>query len=280
MQVNLKPIKEQIDTTLSIELITEALSDIATSKLKSTRGSIEHTVSYFHQISDLYKVVKSVAVRSKTIKHLPKRKNNGKTVCVLLTSNSRLYGSLDTELTKFYFDQTIKLNCDRMVIGHFGAEILRSLSYRKPYEAIIFKKDAPEISELSPIALKLFNYARILVFYSKFKTLLNQEPFISDISTSYLEETDPKTPYHYITEPEIDKILAFFDAQISFLMFQSIFLEVDLSRLAYQMISMNQAQENAKKILKGQKKELLKFRKALINEQILENFSSMIGRNE
>lgn len=276
--INIKKIKAEIETTQSIELITEALGDIATAKLKKTRASIEHTVSYFKGISNLYRTVKSISMRTKRLRPLPQRKTNGKTVCILLTANSRLYGGLDTELVKFYGANTANLDCDRIVAGIFGSELLGAMEYPKKFEKNFFKKDSPDILELQSLAKKVFFHERILVFYSRFKTLLNQEPFISDISTSYLAQSPVyKAPFHYIMEPEVDKILLFFDAQVTYLFLQSIFLEVDLSRLAARMISMNQAQENAVKILKTQKKELLRFKKDLINLQILENYSSMMG---
>ena len=268
---NPREVKQEIESTETIRMLTQALGDIATGKLKETRGSIQHTVDYFQQVSVLYKTVQSIALKSR--KSLPVKKIIPKTMVILVTSNSRLYGGLDSELTRFFFDNTLKLNCDRIVVGSFGAEILHSLSYPNQFEINNFKKDDPTFEELQALGQKVFTHERILVFYSKFKTLLNQEPFISDISTSSLEDNVSKVPFHYITEPEIDKILAFFDTQISFLLFQAIFLEVNLSRLAARMTSMNQAEINAGKQLKTEQKTLLKLKKQIMNLRILETYS-------
>lgn len=268
---NLRDVKQEIENTETIRMLTQALGDIATAKLKETRGSMEHSVQYFQQVSVLYRTIKSIAMRSR--KPLPKKKTIPRTMVILLTSNSRLYGGLDNSLTKFFYENTIKLECDRIVVGSFGAEILRALSYPQHFENNNFKKDDPTFEELQAFAPKVFNHERILVFYSKFRTLLNQEPFISDISTSYLEDSNFKTPFHYITEPEVEKILSFFDNQISFLLFQAIFLEVNLSRLAARMTSMNQAEINAGKELKKEQKTLLKIRKQITNLRILETYS-------
>jgi len=60
---NLRDIKQQIDSTETIRMLTQALGDIATAKLKETRGSMQHTVDYFQQVSVLYRTVKSIAWR-------------------------------------------------------------------------------------------------------------------------------------------------------------------------------------------------------------------------
>ena len=268
---NLRDIKQQIDSTETIRMLTQALGDIATAKLKETRGSMQHTVDYFQQVSVLYRTVKSIAMRGR--KPIAQKKKIQSTMVILLTSNSRLYGGLDNGVTKFFYDNTLKIDCDRIVVGTFGAEILRALTYPHPFENNNFKKDDPTFDELQALAAKVFSHERILVFYSKFRTLLNQEPFISDISTSYLEDTKTTSPFHYITEPEVEKILAFFDNQISFLLFQAIFLEVNLSRLAARMTSINQAEINAGKELKKEQKTLLKLKKQLTNLRILETYS-------
>lgn len=279
MASNLKRIKEEIDSTQSIELITEALGDIATAKLKKTRSSIQHTIYYFQEISMLYRTVKSIYLRSKPPRKLPQRKTNGRTVSILLSANSGLYGGLDAEITKFFASNNQKLNSDFIVIGKFGDDLLRVFSFNRQYQRIFFKKDSPSLEELQNLAQLVFYHERILVYYSKFDTLLSQKPFISDISTSYLENyNQQKAPFHFILEPEVGKILSFFDSQVTFLLLQSIFLEVDLSRLAARMVAMNQAQENAEKILNTQKKQLLKARKDLLNLRILENFNSMMSR--
>lgn len=279
MGSNLKRIKEDIFTTQSIELITEALGDIATAKLKKTRSSIQHTVYYFQEVSTLYRTVKSIYLRSYPRKKLPAKKTNGRTISILLSANSGLYGGLDSEITKFFIENNRTIDSDLLVVGKFGDGLLKVSSFNRQYNKIFFKKDSPNLVELQNLARLIFYHERILVYYSKFHTLLSQKPFISDISTSYLEDYDQiKAPFHYILEPEVGKILAFFDSQITFLLLQSIFLEVDLSRLAARMVSMNHAQENAEKILNIEKKHLLKAKKDLLNLRILENFNSMMNQ--
>lgn len=277
---NLNQLKDNIRTIESIKLITEAFGDIATFKIKATRKSKEHNIAYFQEIHRLYTIVKAIASQNRPLR--PKN-NTGppkdRVVCVLLTANSHFYGNLDYELTRFFINNTLKLDCDRIVIGQFANQFLKAMSYPHPFENIIFKKDSPSLDELVKLSREVFTYKRILVYHTKFVTILNQVPFISDISPANLETKEIKLPFHYIAEPEIDKILDFFDSQMAFLMFEAIFLEIDYSRLAARMISMNQAQENADKLLRVEQKQLLKFRKQKANLEILETYAGIINKD-
>ncbi len=276
---NLQQAKQHLETTESLKLITEALGDIASIKLKATRHSIEHTIDYFQQASVIYRVVKSVALNQKLAQKYQKPKN-GRTATVLLTSNSHLYGGLDTELTKFFMDNIVRIPGDRVVVGSFGKEILEAAQFKEPFEFVKFKKDSPTPLELQNLSQKVFSHRAILVFYTKYVTVLNQEPNIADISISYIEDNKFKNfgPINYIAEPEIGQILNFFESHILNLLFQSLFLEVDLARTAARMISMNQAQENASKVLEKEKKGFLKIKKQILNMKILETYSALLGK--
>lgn len=274
---SLNELKQQIQTIDSIKLITQAFGDIATFRIKATRKSKEHNISYFKEIRRLYQIVKAIALKTETKK--ASKSEREKIVCVLLTSNSHFYGNLDTQLTKFFIEKTIRLDCSKIIVGSFANQFLKTSSYPQPYQSIIFKKDSPSSAELVALSKKVFTSSRILVFHTKFVTLLNQVPNISDISLTHLETETIALPFHYISEPQIDKILEFFDSQMTFLMFEAIFLEIDYARLAARMISMNTAEQNANKLLISQEKELLKFKKQKLNLEILETYAGMDRKN-
>lgn len=277
---SLNQLKDSIRTIESIRLITQAFGDIATFKIKATRKSKEHNIAYFQEIHQLYTTVKAIASQNRQLsKNKPKSSGKDRVVCVLLSANSHFYGNLDYELTRFFINNTLRLDCDRIVVGSFANQFLKTMSYPHPFKKIIFKKDSPSLDELANLSREVFTYKRILVYHTKFVTILNQEPFISDISPTNLEIKEIKLPFHYIAEPEIDKILDFFDSQMAFLMFEAIFLEIDYCRLAARMISMNQAEENADKLLRVEQKQLLKFRKQKANLEILETYAGMVNKD-
>lgn len=274
--MNLDKIKQDISATESIKLITEVLANASATKIRNTRKSIEHNLNYFRQLTNVYRTVKKIALAKKLIQPRDKTKN-GKTMILLLTSNNRFYGGLDTDLVKYYKAKTADLTVDRIVIGRQGNSLLQSFNYNQPYQYINLEKDIPDFSQIQMLSEKVFHYSQILIFHTKFVTLLNQTPTVTDITESNLSpEIVDKSLVYYITEPEADKILTFFETQVLLLLFQSVFLEVEIARTAARMISMNQAEENATKQLTEIKKQFLKIRKQYINTQIIENFSRLM----
>src|SRR3989344_7350027 len=119
----LKQLNEQLNTTESIKLITQTLGDIAAMELKATKESKEHNIAYFQEISQVYKVVKSISLRMEAMAKKGQKNSatipqpGSGTVCVLLNANSHFFGGLDSELTRFFLDGTEKMDCSRVVVG-------------------------------------------------------------------------------------------------------------------------------------------------------------------
>lgn len=267
-----KQLKEELETIESIKLITQALGDIATAQIKQRRESVELNIQYFHEILDLYHIVRGIALKTKEYKDFQKKKN-GKTVCILVTSNYKFNGNLDIELTNFFASNVIRTEADLVVLGKLGGELLEAHKFGKPFEKLVLTKDYPTLEELSRLVEKIQSYSRILVFHSKFVTLLNQEPAVTDITADGIEEVKAEKKIAYLLEPEVDKMIRFFEDQILLLLLQAIFLESEIARTAARMVSMNQAEEEAEKLLDSKDKEALKMRKNLVNLRIIESFA-------
>jgi F-type H+-transporting ATPase subunit gamma len=287
--LNIKQLQEESQTVESLKLITEALGDVATSKLKSTRKSMQQNIEFFQEIYQVYRVIKQIALKNKQtgstatkLKHFIEeieKKKNGKTVCLLLTSNHRFNGPMSTEITKYFLSQTKDLEADYIIVGALGKEFLETSKFTHKWTSIIFKEDFPSLSELKDISIKVVSYSKILVFHTQFVTVLNQKPTVTDVTSSDIQAVPQNIPLYYIVEPEIDKMLDFFENQIFILLFQAIFFEVELCRLASRMVAMNQAEDSAKKIIKDYKKKILQNKKEVLNMDILQTYAGLLRRD-
>jgi ATP synthase F1 gamma subunit len=289
--LNLKQLQEEANTIESLKLVTEVLGDIATTKLRNTRRFMEQNVEYFQEMYQVYRMVRQIALKGdkhhnrvlKLLRDLEKRKN-GKTICLLLTSNQRFNGGLDAEITRLFLKETEKINsggkeADFFVIGAMGEEFLNSSAFNHKWTGVKFKKDFPSLDELRTLSQTVFQYTKILVFHTKFESLLKLSPTITDITSSDVKPLPNTVPIYYIIEPEIDKMVAFFENQILILLFQAIFSEVELCRLASRMIAMNKAGESANQIISENKKQILKAQKGLLNLEILGTYAGMIKKH-
>lgn len=278
----LAQLKQQAETIQSIKLITQALGDVATFKLTSTRKFVEQNIDYFQEITQVYRLVKLLAIKANRY-HKVKKAKEGKTVSVLLTSNQHFYGGLDTEVTEYFLENSKNIESDKIVVGLMGKEGVIAKGKGIQFESVIFKKDFPQLIELKNLSDRVFQYSRILIFHNKFVTLLNSEPTVSDISASDIESIEASSkshelPFYYIVEPELEQIVSFFESQILILLFQAVFLEVDIARQAARMIYMNQAGFNADKQSANLRRHLLQARKQKLNTAIIETFSGMMRR--
>lgn len=270
---NINQTKDQIKTLESLKQIVEALGDIATNKIKETRNQVKQNISFFKEITGIYLTLKKLGNQ---VRGLRQRVTNNKTILILVTSNTKFYGNLDSELVHFYIENTKKLTADRLIIGQEGIELLKATNFNIPYDKYILKKDIPDFEELKVLNNKVFEYEKILVFHTKFITVLNQIPTVTSIGANTINEKAPELPLNFIVEPELQEMIDFFESQILISLFQAIFFEVDIAHTAARMISMNQAEDSANKILKKEHRNLLDIRKSKINLEIIENYTSLM----
>lgn len=272
--MNIKQINESIEEGLSLKLISQAYTEISSNKLKRIREAVERNRYYLDELSNVHQVVKHVA----NIKHILPQKNN-KTVSVLVTSNYHFYGNVNNTLISYFLNAMKQHSTDQVVIGKTGIEHLNGIKYNLHYQPFILQTDYPTLEELNQLVTLTKNYSQILVYHAQLKTVMVQVPIARDITqTSYLKPISPEEenkPAAFIFEPEINKILDFFESQVTNLLLEQTFLESELARTASRLISMDQAQSSADKYITDQKKLLGIAKRSLTNSKILETYSTL-----
>lgn len=274
-----KEINNSIEEAKSLKEITQAFTQISSSKLKRIRSGVERNREFFQDLSGIYGLVNIIAKRRK----IPPPSKNGKTLSILLTSNERFYGKITSELIEFFLVQISKIRCDKLVIGRSGAETLKSLNYALSYTPLILKSDFPNSGEFLSLSKAVNIYTRVLVFHPKFQSVMTQIPVIADITQSELavhSETGKSEELiaqinNFIIEPEIKIMVDFFDNQIKIILLEATFLESELARTASRLISMDSAQNEAEKYLTGQELLLLNAQRSIQNARILETVAAL-----
>lgn len=291
---SIKQINETISQGQSLLFVAQSYSEVAASKLKRIRRGIERNRYFLSEIVSMYATVKLVAAQRKistvpsTSPFLNKaamllpfvtketRPPSGKTakstINVILTSNYRFYGNLELDLMEFFMKNSQRFQAGTIVVGKTGDTFLKTLGFTR-YTPIIFKTDLPTPAEIKTLIGKTQGYDRVLLYHSKFQSVLHQAPFIRDIKEAQFEVSIPKRKIDYIFEPEIDKMLLFFDSQISTLLLEQGFLEAELARTAARLIAMDDAQDNAKEFIEAEEKLLGSAKRSLYNIQLLENIA-------
>lgn len=272
--MTIREIDQLIEEVNSLKDLTQAFGEIALIKLKKIRTQVEKNRIFFSEIAQILRIVKGYAAQKGISLQKPKQ-----TVSLLLTSNERFYGGIDNEVIRFFIESTPKYPTERIVIGQTGRQYLDIMNYFHSFDYLNFTADLPLDTELFKIGQMIKDYKQVIVFYPQITTILIQKPVATDITQSTQNNLTLDSSHlsldYTIFEPELDKILQFFDTQIEILLLAQTFFEAELARTASRLMSMDQAQIQANKFIDTQKKIRTKIKQDIINRQILENFSSM-----
>lgn len=281
--MTIKEINETLEEGESLKQITQAYAEIANLKTKKIRARVEQNRLFFREVSKIYALIKQMATDKKLNTLKPKKR-----VCIVLTSNHRFYGVINSDLLEFFVASTAKLDTDIICLGKASIDYFRAthlegekmqLHLRGEIKEVLLKDDQPTASELTALINILKEYNQVLVFYSSLKSLLIQQPTVLDITASsqVLEANDKKANLKFIFEPELPKILEFFDSQILTSLLEEMFLESELSRAASRFISMNSAETEANKFIKEYQKLKTIARRNTDNNTLLETIATTIA---
>lgn len=270
-----KEIDEALEEGNSLKQIAQSYTEIANLKIKRIRSEVERNRIFFEEIASVFALIKKLALEKKM--SLAKSK---KTVSLILTSNYRFYGSINSDLIDFFILTTQKMDTDKIILGKAAIDFFKASPLPGQSTEVLLKADQPTAEELVKLVEMIKDYNQVLVFYSSMKSLLIQQPSIADITASSASaENEGQEKNHQLTrfifEPELSKILQFFDSQIITLLLEGTFLESELSRTASRFISMDQAETEANKFIKEYEKLKSYAKRNLDNNTILENFASM-----
>ncbi len=267
--MTIKEINEAIDEGEALKTIAAAYTEISSLRLKRIRHEVIRTRAFFVEVLNIYAMLKHVAAKKTVTPEL-----QGKTASIVLTSNNRFYGHIESDLINFFLNQKLTKG-DIFVVGSSGKETFGSV--KLPFKSIIFKDDVPNAVELKFVVNLIKNYQAVFVYFARFKSVLKQIPTVVDITQSQAQAAEQSEMIEeaYIFEPEVNKILQFFDSQLKQVLIEQTFLETELARTSSKLISMDQAQDNADQFLKQQKQLLTGARMSLQNSQILETISNL-----
>ncbi|OGG03426.1 hypothetical protein A2W14_05300 [Candidatus Gottesmanbacteria bacterium RBG_16_37_8] len=192
-----------------------------------------------------------------------------------MTSNQRFYGNINTNIMRTFVNNTRDGKTDLLVIGLVGQGYMKAASFGRHYENFNFSKDIPTVDEAKAFIEKTSTYDQIFVYYPKFISLVNQNVGITDITQAKSEEDKDSEEIKILFEPELLKILEFFNKQVRSLLFIRMMLETDLSLTAARLLAMSAAEERSDDLIKEKKVELRRTMASFVNAQLLETFSSI-----
>ena len=270
--MTIKEINESIEEGRALKTIAAAYTEISSIRLKRIRQEVIRTRAFFVEVLNIYAMLRHIVLKKNQT--LPP---NTKTASIILTSNNRFYGHIESDVIGFFLRQNYDKG-DIIVVGSSGREAFGSLHL--PFQSLIFKDDVPAHEEIINLVSKIKDYGAVQVYFARFKSVLQQVPVVVDITQSQAKaaQQTERLEEAFIFEPEVVKILQFFDSQLKQVLIEQTFLETELARTSSKLISMDQAQHNADEFLKKQHQLLTRANMSILDTQILETVTSIIKK--
>lgn len=263
----------------TVRFIASALFDVSAEKIGRLRTAFEKNKEFYDDISRLYQSIKQTAFERG---ELPKKTSSvEKTLSVAFTSNTRFYGSVNTEIMLSFVEYMHSGSMsDYLVIGRTGKAFIENNPDTKASHCMFyaFTEDEPTSEEIRAFLQHVEPYDQIQLFYPSFVNVFTQKVVMKDVTYAPHEPTaggHTSAKFDYIFEPELPKILDFFETKVRYLLVQRAMLESELARTAARLFSMNQAQERSDVAAAHLRHVIRKDKANFSDSRLLESFSAI-----
>lgn len=294
MPGSLNEIKKKIQATKNTRKITKAMQLVAASKMRVFQKRAVHSRLYAWDLLDILKVSLGDELKNS----FTEKRETGKTLFVLYTSDKGLCGALNSRILKTLFtshrwNETPEAERLLMTIGKKSYDYahFRNIPIEKSFNSIKEKIDTIDALEIIGEILKYWtehqvkevvmiapHYKNSLVYYPVMKTYL---PFSEEMVGQHvyavekaegiaIHEQETIAENYMIYEPSKPRFLEVLLEQIVTTLFVQSFLELKASEYSSRMIAMQNATEAAGDMIHKQSLVYNKARQAAITQQIAE----------
>jgi F-type H+-transporting ATPase subunit gamma len=294
---NLRDIRRRIKSVKNTAQITKAMQMVAATKMRRAQLAAIGLRPYASRLDDMAAHIYA-GIGTNEVSHplIEKRRGNGKTAVVVLTSEKGLCGPLNTNLLR---DVIRNDSPDKVYIsvGRKGRQVLARL--KKNLLADFELKDTPTFADsktISRLLLQKFEekqFDAVEIYYNRFVNTLSQVPTrfplvpigadtlavaqaLGQAHRDEVREAKPKSTDNphpavsYNFEPDaaalLGKLLPYY---VHLELYEKI-LESRASEHSARMVAMKSATDNAKQLVKDLTLEYNKARQAAITNEILE----------
>ncbi len=271
-----RDIRRRIQSSKNIKQITRAMQFVAASKLKRAQESTLASRPYAEKIDE---VLADLAIVLGGEDHpLLVRREGGKRLIVLITTDRGLAGALNTNTIRFAAQQITEHQGDLTVVtvGRKGRDAMRRA--RVPIEAHFEGfGDRPSFADVLPLSRLITDdylagtYNRVDVIYSHFVSTLTQKASsIELLPVEPSEDTEGIPGNQFIFEPSPAAVLEqLVPRYIATRIFQAV-LESKASEESSRMVAMKNATENADELIEDLTLSYNKVRQSNITREMIE----------
>lgn len=262
----LKDIIIQIEDLTNIREIIGASEEIASMKMRTIRNRVlqsrdvnddlaeiyrEVTISYKNQILSLLKSANPLLVDPQATNNLSLKRGNGKLAVVFLSANSGFFAKILEKTYHEFISYLEQHDATPIIIGEYGKKLFTNDYPNREFVYYPFAEGKSNEQSLLTISKELSEYANVIIFYARFESMAEQNVATLDVLGEGKPLSDQAIQVtHYLFEPSLEKIIAFFEGEIFAGIIQQTVTESELARYASRITTLDIARENISNKLK------------------------------
>lgn len=264
---NLSRLLEEMAFYTSVNEFMSTYQELAALQMQRVRDSILQTRRYMDGLSDVfvdvrqsnYHKIKEMLEKNKrqnqaalqgknTHLTLSTLKKNGKSLAILISPDSKFSGDITRKVFaafKNYYQDSPR---DVAIVGLVGERLFTQAFPNKDYQLFSLPEKMVDFSELIPLIKYAIAYEQVDIFYSRFFSLINQEPVSNNLTgdTSFFDQTQTvdREKRNFLFEPPLQEMLEFFEIQVFSSLVRQALHESYLANLGSRIITLDAATQN------------------------------------
>jgi ATP synthase F1 gamma subunit len=253
-----RKIIDEIGVNRQLKMLTQAYQEHAIVQINLARFSVLSSREFMDELSEIFFNVKnSYEIYLKSLsgsekqRHKDRIRKNGREVLILLSSNGKFYGDLVNKVCRLFAEQVKTTDADILIVGNEGRKFYAGTGIQKPYTYLDLPDTTITLEMLKPLIQAIIGYQKATVFYGKFANIIDQTAVQTSLSGELPQsaKTSDKAKQDFLFEPDLEKVMEFFESQILSMLLNQTVSEGKLARFASRIKAMEFAQNNIEKKL-------------------------------
>lgn len=245
----IKSLKVEFDSLTAFLDMVEAYEEISALRMRKVKKTILERREFMQGLNEAFAYIAySYSVYKKSLKGKFKGvlNTNGKTVSVLLSSNTGLYGDVVRSTFDLFYTDIKDIKTDIVLVGRMGKRFYDESGLKKNYDYFEMSDKGVDDAGTKQLLEKIIDYTNIVVYHGVFKSILSQEAVKTAVTGELLKIEQSLESYDvkFLFEPSVEEVAEHFEKQIASLIFEQTVFESSLSKFASRMVSLDRAADN------------------------------------
>lgn len=234
----LKNLNQDQKSLVEMKGLVEIYEEIAAGHMQKIRADIVTSREFYDGLAKLSEEVGADFTNLRVVSNKP-------TVVVFISANAGMFGDIVNKIF-FQFVEFVRGNpYDVLVVGKWGEEMMREFAPDIVHKYVELADDKVDLEVLSHLMYDLFAYGKIIVYYGKFDSVVNQTPTSATISGQMLPANRPKKvenkSLRFLYEPTLERISEVFGNEIYASVFEQTLRESQLAKYASRLMHLDSA---------------------------------------